>query len=213
MIRAYHAILTAYGFWLPNDPRGSWSDFVGSWELFRFGPATKTDTRSSVAARPHDRAARLAAKRALKYPEVHFDGHQALSIARGFAAAIGEGDYRLHACAVLPEHVHLVVARCDRMIEQIVAHLKAKATARLSQDGNHPLGTFRDGRGRVPTPWAGKCWKCFLDTDQDIARAIRYVEHNPAKEGKRRQRWSFVTEWRPGAAEERAPRRVSLPPV
>jgi len=39
MIRAYHAIFTAYGFWLPNDPRGSWSDFVGSWELFRFGPA------------------------------------------------------------------------------------------------------------------------------------------------------------------------------
>jgi REP element-mobilizing transposase RayT len=197
MIRAYHVIVTAYGFWLPNDPRGSWSDFVGSWELFRFGPATKIDTRRSVAARPHDRAARLAAKTALKYPEVRFDGRQALSIARGFAAAIREANYRLYACAILPEHVHLVIARCDRTIERIIAHLKAKATARLSRDGNHPWGTLRDGRGRVPTPWAAKCWKCFLDTDRDIVRAIRYVEDNPAKEGKPRQRWSFVTAWRP----------------
>ncbi len=34
MIVAYHSIFCAYGFWLPNDPRGSWSDFVGAWELF-----------------------------------------------------------------------------------------------------------------------------------------------------------------------------------
>ena len=27
-----HVIITAYGFWLPNDPRGSWSDFVGAWD-------------------------------------------------------------------------------------------------------------------------------------------------------------------------------------
>jgi hypothetical protein len=44
MILASHVIFSTYGFWLPNDPRGSWSDFVGAWELFRFGPATKTDT-------------------------------------------------------------------------------------------------------------------------------------------------------------------------
>ena len=28
---------------------------------------------------------------------------------------------------------------------------------------------------------------------RDILRAIRYVEDNPRKEGKRRQRWKFVT--------------------
>lgn len=35
MIHGYHLIWGAYGFWLPNDPRGSWSDFVYSWELER----------------------------------------------------------------------------------------------------------------------------------------------------------------------------------
>ena len=43
MVIAYHVIYSMYGFWLPNDPRGSWSDFVGSWELFRYGPATKVE--------------------------------------------------------------------------------------------------------------------------------------------------------------------------
>jgi hypothetical protein len=33
----------------------------------------------------------------------------------------------------------------------------------------------------------------FLDSDEDIRRAIRYVEENPVKEGKPRQLWSFVT--------------------
>ena len=36
MVHGYHLILPMYGFWLPNDPRGSWSDYVRSWELARF---------------------------------------------------------------------------------------------------------------------------------------------------------------------------------
>ena len=54
MILGLHFIFSAYGFWLPNDPRGSWSDTVRDLELLRFGPATKADTTRSVAARPHD---------------------------------------------------------------------------------------------------------------------------------------------------------------
>jgi len=54
-VLAYHLIMTAYGFWLPNDPRGSWSDFVRAWELFLFGgPATRTTERRSLARDPHD---------------------------------------------------------------------------------------------------------------------------------------------------------------
>ena len=53
MVLASHLIISAYGFWLPNDPRGSWSDFVGSWELLKFGPATKVnDSRNYAKDRP-----------------------------------------------------------------------------------------------------------------------------------------------------------------
>ena len=39
MIHGYHVIWGTHGFWLPNDPRGAWSDFVYAWELAWFGKA------------------------------------------------------------------------------------------------------------------------------------------------------------------------------
>jgi hypothetical protein len=54
MVLASHCIFTAYGFWLPNDPHGSWSEFVRSRELLRFGKATKIQDARSVACREHD---------------------------------------------------------------------------------------------------------------------------------------------------------------
>ena len=111
MILGIHLILTAYGFWLPNDPRGSWSDFVGSWELACFGRATRVRTRRSLAAEPHDGALRLAAKRALKCAPVHFTGRQARAVGRGFASYVAKAGVMVWACSILPEHAHLVIAR------------------------------------------------------------------------------------------------------
>ena len=66
MVRWYHATISAYGFWLPNDPRGSWSDFVAAYELFRYGgPATKTDQRRSLPHDRHDAVVRRETKRHL----------------------------------------------------------------------------------------------------------------------------------------------------
>src|SRR5258708_26478569 len=134
MVLASHVMFTAYGFWLPNDPRGSWSDFVGSWELFRFGPATKTTERRSLAHDSHDRAKRLAAKTALKRPPVVFDGLQAVAIARGFERYIQAGSLTVWACSILPEHVHMVVARHELDVERLVVPLKGRATGRILYD-------------------------------------------------------------------------------
>ena len=54
-VLAYHLIMTNYGFWLPNEPRGSWSEVVRAFELLAFGPATKINTTRSVAHKPYDR--------------------------------------------------------------------------------------------------------------------------------------------------------------
>jgi REP element-mobilizing transposase RayT len=192
-VLAYHVIFTAYGFWLPNDPRGSWSKWVRSWELFfAGGPATKTETRQSVARRPHDRNARLEAKTALKYPPVVFNGHQALSIANGFAELVAKSNYTVYACSILPKHVHMVLGRYRYHVETMVRLPKAEATTQLIKDERHPLVDYPLDNGALPSPWARGCWKVFLNSDADILRAIRYVEENPVKEGKRAQRWSFV---------------------
>jgi hypothetical protein len=50
-----------------------------------------------------------------------------------------------------------------------------------------------DDRGRVPKSFARGEWTVLLNED-DIERAVHYVEENTAKEGKPRQRWSFVSE-------------------
>src|SRR3954464_9374745 len=101
MVLAYHIILSAYGFWLPNDPRGSWSDTIRVYELLQFGPATKIDTTQSVAHATHDRVLRLKEKEALRYAPVGFTGIQARPIARGFGIASEEAAYAIHALAIL----------------------------------------------------------------------------------------------------------------
>jgi REP-associated tyrosine transposase len=187
-----HVVLCAYGFWLPNDPRGSWSDFVGSWELLRFGRATKTTTRTSVAGTPHDQEARLAAKQRLRCPAVHFTGVQARAIGWAFGETIRKTGLRVWACSILPDHMHLVVGRHRWSVQQIANRLKGDTTRRLVREGIHPLAALPTRTGRMPKMWASKQWKVFLDCPEGIRRAIRYVDRNPAKEGKPLQRWPFV---------------------
>lgn len=195
MVLGSHVIFSAYGFWLPNDPRGSWSDFVGAWDLFRYGRATKTTERHSVAKRHHDNAQRVAAKTALARPAVMFTGVQARAIGRGFADYAERSQLAIWACAILPDHVHLVLGRHRLEVEKLVIQLKSAATRQLMHEGIHPFGHLAMENGPPPKCFAVGQWKVFLDSMEDIKRAIRYVEVNPQKEGKPRQRWNFVTRY------------------
>jgi REP element-mobilizing transposase RayT len=187
---AYHVIIGGHGSWMPNDPRGSGSRDVRAANIRPFGPATFVSGRRSVAHLPHDRSARLAAKQALVRPAVVFDGHQALGIARGFGEQVAKSGYKIFACSILPTHVHMVIGRHTYPIEQVVRLLKQAASVRLLADGRHPFG--RDPSGRLPSVWEQDFRKIFLFTPEDVLRCIKYVEMNPEKEGKRRQRWPFV---------------------
>ncbi len=192
MIAGYHIIFGMYGVWLPNDPRGSWSDFVGSWELARFGPATKTTETRSVAYRPHDHALRLAAKNALQRPAVKLSGLQARAVGRGFATYVQKSGLAVWACAILPDHVHLVVGRLEMKVESLVIQLKGSASEQLVKEELHPFQAQRDDQGRPHKCFARGEWKVYLGVD-DVPRAIRYVELNPEKERLPRQKWGFVS--------------------
>jgi REP element-mobilizing transposase RayT len=193
VIIASHLILCAYGFWLPNDPRGSWSDFVGSWDLFKFGPATKVNDRRSYAHDPHDRELRRAAKLALKYPPVRFNEAQRRAIAQGFARACAEADYHCFACCIGHDHAHLILRRHERDPLIIAGHLKAHATRELTRQNIHRLATFIGKRGSAPTPWSEYSWNVFIDDDAQLHAAIRYVQQHPSKEGLSRQTWEWTT--------------------
>ena len=191
MIHGYHVIFGAYGFWLPNDPRGSWSDFVAAWELLRFGSATKGLTR--IELNSEQEAARQQAKSCLQHPAVEFSGLQARAAGRGFANARTKSNLTIWACSILPCHAHLVIARHTYKVEYIVGLLKGEATKQLNSERLHPLTGYVNGQRETPTPWNVKAWKVYLDSEQGIENAIRYVEENPEKEKKPRQVWNFVT--------------------
>jgi REP element-mobilizing transposase RayT len=196
MSLAAHLIFSAYGFWLPNDPRGSWSDFVRSFDLLRFGNATKVEDRHSVACRPHNADQRAAAKMALANQPVIFSGLQALSIAKGFARVIEQTACIIYACAIMPDHVHLVVGRHHYDIQKLANLLKGGATKQLTLDGRHPFSGGPTGRA-APSPWARNCWKVWLDSIEDVERSIEYANDNPEKAGFKRQNWRFVRPYLP----------------
>jgi hypothetical protein len=72
MILAYHSIFSMYGFWLPNDPRGSGSDYVASIENNPLKEGKRRQSWPFVAPFLPEEAVRIAiaavAARAAKLP-------------------------------------------------------------------------------------------------------------------------------------------------
>jgi len=183
VVRWYHLILSAYGFWLPNDPRGSWSEYVGSRKIYCHGSATKVEGKRSYAHDPHDLQKRLKAKQSLKNPPVRFDEPSRAAIGQGFNKAITEGSYEIFACYIGHDHTHFVVARHARTIEKIAKHLKSRATMSLNAHARKfPI-----------SPWAEGCWSVFIDDPQHLHSAIDYINRHPQKENLPAQTWSFLS--------------------
>ena len=190
MVHGYHVIIAAYGFWLPNDPRGSWSDFVGKWELIRLGQASSVPEQRQLTE--DERRQRVTARENLTYPAVSFSGQQAQAIGRAIGEVCRKNEYTIWAFAILPEHMHLVIARHHYSVEKIANLIKGQTTRRLLRDGLHPLATFAEPGKRPPRMWSERQWKVYLDSEDAIENAIAYVNDNPIKEGKPVQHWSFV---------------------
>ena len=188
----FHILCTTYGFWLPNDERGSGSDFVRADHLTPFGPANPVSTRRSVAYKPFDREIRRLARASLRYPHVELTGRQARAVGRGFGNEVGAYGGTLHACAILENHTHLVTGPHRYDVRRFAGRLKGAATKQLRAEGLHPLADYPLPDGSLPSPWARLPWVVYLWTEQDMRRAIRYVEDNPLRQRKPKQKWSFV---------------------
>lgn len=180
---AHHLIWANYGTWLPNDPRGSGSRTVYTPVLaelgeLHFGRKKLQPARSAV------RKFYGAAEPRLQFPVLHFDARQRKAIAAAFAETIRGHRYTCYACAIMPDHVHLVIRkhkhRAEDMIRRFQADSRALLIRRRAVPTDHPVWT-KDGR------------RVFLGSPQEVWQRIRYVENNPAKERLAPQRWPFVT--------------------
>jgi REP element-mobilizing transposase RayT len=156
------------------------------------GEATKVYSTHSVASRPFDKERQRRIKAALKYPAVELTGLQARAVGRGIGAICPKVGLVVHACAIMPDHVHVVVAAHHLNGDELLECLKRAATRGLNIEGRHPMRHFPRANGRLPSPWAAKGWKVMLFTPRQMRSRITYVEENPELAGYKRQRWSFV---------------------
>jgi REP element-mobilizing transposase RayT len=156
------------------------------------GEATMVRTRHSVAHRPHDVRLRRMAKEALKYQAVELRGIQARAVGRGIGAIVPKVGLVIHACSIMPNHVHVVVAKNRLDGDELIACLKRAGTRGMNDEGLHPMRNYQRANGRLPSPWAAGGWNVMLFTPEQIRAAVRYVEENPVRAGLKRQRWAFV---------------------
>lgn len=184
LVIGYHLIWTGYGWWLPNDPRGSGSDTVCTDILAELGDVH----HGRKPVQPPGREVREFYARAaplLQHPLLKFDAPARDLIAAGFAAAVAAERYTCYACVVMPDHVHLVVRKHRHTAEEMAANLMAASRAELIAAGGVPPDH--------PVWVSGTPWAVFLGHPDDVRRTIRYVERNPLPLGLPVQRWPFVT--------------------
>lgn len=191
MVAGYHLLWTAYGWWLPNDPRGSTSTTVTSPAIrelgaLHYGRKRMQPTRKVL--REFQRAAALV----LREPPLLFGDQEVAAIGNAFAQVIRSRNYTCYACAVMPDHVHLLIRKHRDSAEMMIEALQDASRDAVRECGQrYPLHPV----------WTDGGWKGFLETRADFQRIIRYIRENPLKISLPLQHWDFVQPyngWLPG---------------
>ena len=177
MITAYHAIFTTYGTWLPNDPRGSYSKEIYNSRLLMLGqikygkqkPSPQKDSLMSFwkTATPQ-----------LKRSPFFINDRSRPAIAASFGTVVERLNIRVAACAIMNDHVHILVLRSKYRIEYTINQLKGAATLTLKMK---------------QTPWSRGCWKVFINDTKTLQAAVDYINANPAYSGLVAQDWDFIS--------------------
>ncbi len=192
MVAGYHLIWTVYGYWLPNDPRGSTSKDVRVEPIQELGEihyGRKAMQPSSAEIREFHSEAREV----LKHPVLTFDDDEISLVGNGLGEVIAEKGYTCYACAVMPDHVHLLIRRHRDKAEAMIAHFQDVTPSAMivaeKRKPTHPVWTKGPG------------WKKFINSRRQFENEVKYIRQNPIKIGRPEQMWDFVQQydgWMPG---------------
>jgi REP element-mobilizing transposase RayT len=185
MVADYHLIWTAYGWWLPNDPRGSSSHEIRVERIANLGElhhGRKATQPSSVEIRRFYQEARHA----LQHDLLTFTEEEIGLLADSFAAVIKERGYICYACSLMPDQVHVLIRKHRDKAEEMIAYLQNKSRQTLLEARRRP---------ETHPVWGGPGWKVYLNTSEDMERIVEYIRMNPIKAGRPAQQWAFVKEY------------------
>jgi REP element-mobilizing transposase RayT len=184
IIIGHHLIWTLYGHWLANDLRGSGSTELYDEKFGALGPIYHgRKPRHLQPRRKELRAFHKKAEPLLNFPRFWLDDAKRQAIARAFAKVVAERSYTVWACAILSNHVHMVIRR-HRDDALAMWHAFADASRIV-------LGQFDDISDHHPV-WSSRPYKVFLRTPEEVRGRITYVDGNPEKEGLPNQHYDFV---------------------
>ena len=183
-IIAHHLIWTLYGHWLPNDLRGSGSEELRDPKFKQLGEIYHGRKPGHLQpSRKELREFHRQAEPLLEFPRFWIDEAKRQAIGGAIARVVAERGYTVWACAILSNHVHMVI-RIHRDDALAMWHAIAEAV-RLE------LRQFSDVGAEHPV-WAARPYKVFLRTPDEVRGRVDYVEGNPTKEGLPPQHFDFV---------------------
>jgi REP element-mobilizing transposase RayT len=182
---AVHLVINGYGHWLSNDPRGSGSAELKKQELRELGPLHFGRKRKHPS-KQELREFYHKAEELLEFDTLWFNERARLVIAAALEAVAKQFGYTIWACAVLRNHVHLVVRvhrdRGDVMWEYFAVAARDALRRAGLVPSNHPV-------------WSNRPYVVFKTTVPLVYQAVGYVEDNPEKHGLPRQEYPWVQKY------------------
>src|SRR5439155_11678803 len=121
IVIAYHLIWTAYGWWLPNDLRGSMSRTIRNDIIADLGQLHYRRKKIQPASRDLKAFYTIAAQK-LEHTLREFSSQAITCIAEAFESAIAQFKYTCYACAIMPDHVHMVIRKHKHLAEEMIAN-------------------------------------------------------------------------------------------
>lgn len=183
-IIGHHLILTLYGHWLANDLRGSGSSELREEKFDDLGPVHfGRKPEHQQPTRDELREFHKQAEPLLNFPRFWLDSAKKQVVGELIGDVVVKEGYTVWACAVLTNHMHLVIRR-HRDDAFTMWHTFADAIRlRLREfpeiDPKHPVLSDRP-------------YKVFLHNPHEVRTRVAYVERNPEKEGLPPQQYNFV---------------------
>jgi len=185
IVIAHHIMWTLYGWWLPNDPRGSTSQTVCCDLIAELGELHQGRKPVQPAGKELRRFYKQASS-VLKFPLLSLSEKEFSLVAEAIGQAVSESNYTCYACTVMPDHLHLVIRKHRDLAEEMIEKIQVLSRKRLVELG------LRDSAH--PT-WTLGGWKVYLDHPEEVQRTIHYVEQNPVKRRLPVQNWSWVSKY------------------
>src|SRR4051812_35445423 len=165
MVIAYHLIITAYGWWLPNDLRGSTSRNIECDVLKELGELHFGRKKIQPSGR-EIRAFYERAEDLLKHDLLTFDNRAVQVIADAFGHCVQDNNYTSYAGVVMFDHAHLCIRKHKHLAEEMIEQFERYSARAMSDAGLRQHGH--------PT-WGTGGWKVYLDNPDDVKRTIRYI--------------------------------------